>query len=39
LLVSAQTALENSDNGEALSLDQRIWQFLEMAEAARAPRE
>ena len=39
LLVSAQTALEKSDNGEALSLDQRIWQFLEMAEATRAPRE
>ena len=39
LLVSAQTALENSDNGEALSLDQRIWQFLEKAEATRAPRE
>jgi hypothetical protein len=39
LLVSAQTALENSKDGAALSLDQRIWQFLEAAEAKRAPRE
>jgi hypothetical protein len=39
LLVSAQSALENSKDGAALSLDQRIWQLLEAAEAKRAPRE
>jgi hypothetical protein len=39
LLVSAQTVLENSKDGAALSLDQRIWQLLEAAEAKRAPRE
>jgi hypothetical protein len=39
LLVRAQTVLENSDDGAALSLDQRIWQLLEAAEAKRAPRE
>jgi hypothetical protein len=39
LLVSAQTVLENSKDGAALSLDQRIWQLLETAEAKRAPRE
>jgi hypothetical protein len=39
LLVSAQTILETSKDGAALTLDQRIWQLLEVAEAKRAPRE
>jgi hypothetical protein len=39
LLVSAQVILENSRDGAALTLDQRIWQLLEAAEAKRAPRE
>jgi hypothetical protein len=39
LLVSAQTILENSKDCAALTLDQRIWQLLEAAEAKRAPRE
>jgi hypothetical protein len=39
LLVSAQTVLENNKDGASLSLDQRIWQLLEAAEAKRAPRE
>jgi hypothetical protein len=39
LLVSAQTVLETSKDGAALSLNQRIWQLLETAEAKRAPRE
>jgi hypothetical protein len=39
LLVSAQTVLESSNDVTARSLDQRIWQLLETAEAKRAPRE
>jgi hypothetical protein len=39
LLVSVQSILENSKDCAALTLDQRIWQLLEAAEAKRAPRE
>jgi hypothetical protein len=39
LLVLAQTVLETSKDGAAQSLDQRVWQLLETAEAKRAPRE
>jgi hypothetical protein len=39
LLVSAQTVLESSNDVTARSLNQRIWQLLETAEANRAPRE
>jgi hypothetical protein len=39
LLVSTQSALESNKDGASLSLDQRIWQLLEAAEAKRAPRE
>jgi hypothetical protein len=39
LLVKAQTALEDSNETAARSLDQQIWRRLEAIEAQRAPRE
>ena len=39
LLVEAHAAVETSGLPAARALDQRIWQFLEATEMARAPRE